>query len=295
MKSKDNKRLPSVRSRLATNFYRVVGVLPMLVSETWSPIFLVGCGRSGTTIIGQVLKRHRDICLVNEPRYIWRAINPETDIWYARVNQSGGKLSMDASDADRRQTIAARRMFRFRQRLSGRQHLLEKLPINSFRIAYLRALFPKCRLIHLVRHGLEVAHSIARTSPRWYGPNDGHKWYILEQYGAAHGIQQRFLDGCRSDLEKGLVEWTLSVRAAAAALARIPAKDYVEVRYDQFVNPSSDTLSQIEEFLDISRDESMHQYARRVLQRRNKPASSLSLPDHVCAATRELLETLESH
>ena len=290
--SNDGKRLPSVRSRLATRFYRVVGALPIRVPESWSPTFLVGCGRSGTTITGQVLNRHREIAFVNEPRYIWRAINPETDIWYVGTNQTGGKLSLDANDAENDQSTAARRMFRLRQGLSRRQRLLEKLPINSFRIAYLRALFPTCRLIHIVRNGLEVAHSIARTGPAWYGANNGHKWCLLREYGAAHGIQPSFLNGCHSDLEKGLVEWTLSVRAATTALARIPDQEFVQIRYDELVSASSSALGRIEEFLGVTRDEAMHQYGRRVLKRRNNSASNLSQPDHVCIATRELLESI---
>src|SRR5207245_1808623 len=69
----------------------------------------------------------------------------------------------------------------------GSGYLIEKLPINNFRIGYLARLHPRAKFVHLVRDGLEVARSIARRadSGRWYL---GAKWQLLTQHASDRGL-----------------------------------------------------------------------------------------------------------
>lgn len=272
--------------------YRGLGALPVPVPRTWSPVFLIGCGRSGTTISGQILSQHRGICLLNEPRHLWRAINRATDIWYDGVNE-GGKLALGAGDVGRGDALRASRMFYLRQFVAGRPLLVEKLPINSFRINYLRQLFPACRFIHVLRHGLEVAHSIAHTGARWYGANDARKWGALAQYGVEHGLDPDFLGTCKSPVERGLVEWTLSVEAVHAAREQLSATHFLEVRYDELLDDPTATCRKIEQFLRLDRDPAMEVFANRVLHRNSARADELTLPEHVCTRTTNLLTCLK--
>jgi hypothetical protein len=46
-----------------------------------NPVFIVGCPRSGTTILGQILGQTPSFFYLNEPRYIWCHVRPELDIW----------------------------------------------------------------------------------------------------------------------------------------------------------------------------------------------------------------------
>jgi hypothetical protein len=272
--------------------YQSLGALPVPVPRKWSPVFLIGCGRSGTTITGQVLSQHRGICLLNEPRHLWRAINRDTDIWYNGVNE-GGKLSLDAGDVQPGDATRASRMFYLRQFVSRRPLLVDKLPINSFRIAYLRRLFPACRFVHILRHGLEVAHSIAHAGPRWYGANDARKWRALAAYGVQHGLDATFLENCTSPVERGLVEWTLSVEAVRAAQTEIAGDDFCEVRYEKLLAEPRGVCGKIEQFLQLDHDQAMHDFAHRELQRRSARADQLSMPEHVSARTTNLLMRLE--
>jgi hypothetical protein len=276
--------------------YRGLGALPVPVPQKWSPVFLIGCGRSGTTIIGKILNQHRSICLLNEPRHLWRAINRDTDIWYDDIwydgVNEGGKLSLGASDVQDGESMRANRMFYLRQIVSRQPLLVEKLPINSFRIAYLRQLFPKCRIIHLLRHGLEVAHSIARTGPRWYGANDSRKWRALTKYGLQHGLSVAFLKNCKSSVERGLVEWTLSVEAVHAAREEISEDCFLEIRYDEWLDEATTTCRAVEQFLQLDRDAAMEVFANFVLHRNSARADELIMPEQVCSRTTNLLTRL---
>ncbi len=42
--------------------------------------YLIGCGRSGTTVCGNVLKSHRDVYYFFEPYHLWAAIDPIVDV-----------------------------------------------------------------------------------------------------------------------------------------------------------------------------------------------------------------------
>jgi hypothetical protein len=44
------------------------------------PVFIIGCGRSGTTILGQVLSAHPEVYYLFEPYHLWAAIDPMTDV-----------------------------------------------------------------------------------------------------------------------------------------------------------------------------------------------------------------------
>ena len=42
--------------------------------------YLIGCGRSGTTVCGRVLKNHPGVYYFYEPYHLWAAIDPTIDV-----------------------------------------------------------------------------------------------------------------------------------------------------------------------------------------------------------------------
>src|SRR5690606_33383867 len=141
------------------------------------PIFILGCGRSGTTIFGTTLSQHRDITYLNERRDLWHQAYPIADIWSEQGKARGGKMKLTAADASPDKSALLRTLF-YRQTIkTSRPVLVEKLPINNFRVEFIQAIFPDARFIHIYRNGLEVANSIKKMSEagKWFASNQ-YKW-----------------------------------------------------------------------------------------------------------------------
>ena len=97
------------------------------------PVFVIGCGRSGTTVLGQILGRHPRLAYLNEPRDIW-LYEPRTDIWSASAHARRGRLRLSADDVQPAAAARIRRAFAAEVRLQRAERLVEKLPINAFRV-----------------------------------------------------------------------------------------------------------------------------------------------------------------
>jgi len=220
------------------------------------PVFVVGCGRSGTTALGALLGHHRGLAYLNEPRHIW-ASEPRTDVWSDQARMRGGRLELTAGDLAPAAGESIRRLFAAEVRRQGAARLVEKLPINGFRIGYLDALCPDSLFVHLVRDGHAVARSIAARAADgpWFG-HDGYKWTLLTDMARDRGLAAR-VDACTDDYGRGLLEWRLAVASARAALAGLPARRGLEVRYEQLVADPSSTLDRLLAFIDVEPDPSL--------------------------------------
>jgi Sulfotransferase family len=236
------------------------------------PVFIIGCGRSGTTVMGEMLSKHPALAYLFEPRDIW-SYEPRTDIWSDRAEQLGGRVQLGAEDARPETTAKIAKAFGAELWLQRGTILVEKFPINSFRIAYIHAMFPDARFIFMVRHGLDVARSIAKLAPRglWFGHKD-YKWRLLSDLARKSG-DARLVELCTSEEMRGLLEWRLSVLAARAALERLPRGRWIEIRYEDLVADPLAVCRQLEAFLGLPPSEAMRRFASVELGRRSHAAS----------------------
>jgi hypothetical protein len=93
-----------------------------------SRAFIVGCGRSGTTILGRLLSQHLDVAYFYEPQGRWAMVDSRTDIWKKFYPwRSGSPLEADDVDLGARKRFA--RLFRGDESL-----ILDKSPDHVFRL-----------------------------------------------------------------------------------------------------------------------------------------------------------------
>ena len=240
----------------------------MRTSSIKSPVFILGCGRSGTTILGNLLAQHSSVTYLHEPRALWTSAYPETDIWTERAVARHGKLVFTESDVNPRKTRALRKLFALEVRKSRRPILVEKLPINNFRLPFIRGMFPDCRFIHIWRNGLEVARSIEAMSiqGRWFRP-DQYRWNMLAEHAQSMPETAHAPALCQSYYEKGLLEWRVSTEAVTSFLGRLPKDNWLEVPYSAFVADRLGTSERLTEFLRLTPEQTLRDFTQQNVRR----------------------------
>jgi hypothetical protein len=237
------------------------------------PVFIVGCGRSGTTILGNTLARHRRVTYLNEPRHLWCSCYPETDVWSAKAAARKGRVVLTEADADPGKSNALHRLFLFETVKTGRPVFIEKLPINTFRLPFIVEMFPDARFVHIYRNGREVAKSIAREDAkgRWFVAT-AYRWKQLVQLASAKEDTSQLVGLCTDPYEKGLLEWRLSTEAAVGFFRGIPADSYYELSYANLVDNPLGVMQRLLSFLDIEVDRRVVEYARdRIIRKTKQP------------------------
>ncbi|MGA2231988.1 MAG: sulfotransferase [Tepidisphaeraceae bacterium] len=254
--------------------------------------FLVGCGRSGTSIVGQVIGQHPRVYYFGEPYHLWATVDPAIDA--LNLFHKGTHLLLD----ERQCTAQAKRRFEVLMMVPARQAgatvMLEKTPYNACRIGYLEAIRPGSKFISLIRDGTDVARSIEHLSVdstyriagkptlnRWWGV-DGSKWEALARDGATAGYFADEVDSLDSYLTKGAYEWLVTMEEVDRWRARLGDR-LLELAYrDVAANPAW-ALRRIGEFLRLEvMPKWTDQATRLISESRQNLGPPLVLPPRMC-------------
>ena len=243
-----------------------------------NPTFIIGCGRSGTTVLGTSLSKHRNVTYLNEPRHLWFSALPETDIWTSKAHKRTGRLLLTEANADSRKSKKLSRSFRLETIISGRPVLIEKLPINSFRLELIDHIFPDARFIHIFRNGLEVASSIEKESKKgnWFGATS-YKWNQLVDYAMRKDDTRGLPALCTTYHDMGLLEWRLSTEAVVAFLRRLPDTKFVEINYDEFVASPVEAVLRLQDFIGVDRDPEVAEFVSNRVVRKSSHLAQVKL------------------
>ena len=255
-------------------------ILSLSLKRVSKPIFIIGCGRSGTTILGTALSKHSKITYLNERRDLWFSAYPESDIWTHEATDRNGKMVMDSEDADGWKSKKLHKIFRLETLKTRKPILIEKLPINNFRLDFINAIFPNARYIHIHRNGLEVASSIEKKvdTNRWFGAND-YKWKQLVNLAKKINQTQPLSKICSDNYNKGLLEWRLSTEAVVNFLKDLPQEKYLEISYGNLTNTPVNTIKQVLDFIGIDDETAVINFAKENISRKSKKISAESVSD----------------
>ncbi len=223
--------------------------------------FIISCGRSGTTILGQVFARHPEVNYLFEPHHLWAAIDQRTDVLnlFHRVDAC---LFMDASHYSEQSQLRFNRLIRAGHGSSRAKLVLEKAPLHAFRIGYLEALAPSCKFVHLVRDGVDVCRSINRLATsncykiagkpalnQWWGI-DYAKWRALKRDGTAAGYYANEVHYMEDHLSKGAYEWLVTLGEIERWREAL-GENLKELTYDALTTAPKSTLKGVCEFFEI--------------------------------------------
>jgi len=251
--------------------------------------FIVGAGRSGTTILGTVLELHRQITYLFEPYHLWAAVRRDMDVTNI-FNRVDSLYSMTAADVGPDDRSRFRALFDSQRNDQGAGLVVEKMPHNAVRMDYIARLAPNAKFIHIVRDGCDVAGSIERISisgsyrmlglrhyHQWWGV-DHSKWHAILRDAQKYGLPLDEVGSLTSDLQRGAVEWLISCLAVEAYRHDHP-DSLLEIKYDRLVQSTPSVLRELADYLNIPVSDAWLEKATNEVRDFTRPRTSvLRLP-----------------
>ena len=213
--------------------------------------FIVGTGRCGTSLLGQVLNSHSEICVPPELQLIF-----EYDGNGNRLFEEFSLCGTKGIDAGALSSIIERccphklelffdyNAYCHRDRVPrtslagfvpdfyesiaksyGKSWLIEQTPWYGQRLDILTSLFPSAKFIHMIRDGRDVALSFART-PWWY-----------------------------QSVHLNLARWQREIKKISVDAAMyLSNSSYLEVKYENVVSNTEFEVRRICDFLSVDFD-----------------------------------------
>ena len=214
--------------------YRLRGLYWDAVRPTTpSPVFVVGCSRSGTTVTYETIAATPQLLKFGyEIPQFWNGlVGPLNNGWHSEAAY--------AEEAEPRHRDAALRFFYARL---GRERVVDKTCINTLRLPYLYQLFPDAMFVFIQRDGRD---NISSMMDGWR--HDGH--FRLSQFlgpspepvainGGEFTEWSFFLPPGWRDYNQASLEevcayqWVTANRMALEAKKAIPPPQWIHLRYE---------------------------------------------------------------
>jgi len=271
---------------------RLYGVLSRLPYQTpvRDPIFIVGTGRSGTTILGQILSIHPDVCFLNEPKLLWYSVDPRDDV-LGNFSEAPGTFFMTEADYSHAKYCRIKRLYSIILKLTGTTNILDKYPEMIFRVRYIRSMFPNAKFLFLVRNGWDTVGSITTWSrthevttqdgrtENWWGLNN-RKWTLLldqvvNNYPPLVHIDWQHV----SDYDRAAVEWVMTMQEGLQLIDT--DAEILLIRYEDLLNDPQKIICDIVDFCGLSYDQSTENYATEILMPQIKSPQVKSINPHL--------------
>ena len=215
--------------------------MPIEISSD-APIFIVGCARSGTTLLRDLLRSHPRLTFPEESHFIplfYRAYGDPQNaaeacelakqilrLRWVRLWRLGLEPASFSDCRSFREVLS--RLYETWARDENKPRWGDKTPGYVREIPLLIKLFPGARILHIYRDGRDVA--LSWFSHVWFGPRN--------MYTAAG-------------------QWRRRVNAGRGAAATLPRGTYMEVRYETLLEQPRETMQQVCEFLGEPFDEAV--------------------------------------
>jgi hypothetical protein len=231
--------------------------------------FIVGVGRSGTTLLRMMLDAHPILAIppetyfvprlagvaerrrvtpelladtaVNDPRHRWEEFGISREEYVERLRAIP---ELNPSDA-------ARAFFRLYAQKAGKPRWGDKTPGYITRMRRISRMLPESRFIHVIRDGRDVALSWKRRLAR-------------------RGIEEL------APIEWLAERWRRQIRKARKDSGALPY--YMEVRYEQLVLDSESTLRGVTKFIELPWDPVMLDYHAAAAERHEELITGVEAP-----------------
>lgn len=220
-------------------------------------LFVVGCPRSGTTLLQRMLDNHPSLAVANDTHFIPRVVEgvpvgvdpPLTPELIERVRTYKRFYRMELENTAVHE--AAERSGSYREfvsalyseygRLRGKPLAGEKTPDYVRRVPFLHAMFPWAKTIHIIRDGRDVALSVLEWAREDRGPGRLKVWW--EEPVAVSALW-----------------WRWQVETGRRDGGELGPDLYHEVKYEDLVAHPETLLRELAGFLSLSFSSDMLAY-----------------------------------
>jgi len=195
--------------------------------------FVVGCARSGTSILGDLINQHARIMYVYEEP-IWRKL-AETDSHAVTVH-----------DIPQKNRGKLRRWFKMYKRKN--KIVVEKNPRHIVRVPFIKSIFPEAKIIHIVRDGRDVSCSLktglcGKTWAHVKPPN----WREIEKN------------------YEGVIRCAHAWKSVMEIASRdLDGYDHLQIKYEDLVNDPLATAEKVFEYLGVGMTEKVAKFSERI-------------------------------
>ncbi len=223
-------------------------------------VFIVGCPRSGTTLLKRMVDAHPQLAIPPEthwiPRFYAKRVGlTEEDFVTAKlvdklVNYHRfAELKVDREELETLLAPGKRisyadfvsAIFDRYGRREGKRFVGDKTPTYVRRIPVLHALWPKARFVHLIRDGRDVCLSMLAWN----------------RVGWASGRLGTFGE---DPITTSALYWEWLVRLGLESRARLTPDLYYEIRYEELVRDPEGECKRLCTFLGLAYDAAMLRY-----------------------------------
>lgn len=223
---------------------------PLNNNENYEPFFIVGCGRSGNTLLRRIMTTKTGVVIPPETYVLGKIIRLHKAYknlkWYNYVNlvistieyhnqfytfeiNSLKELALELKDLSKDKRSLAHILNRFYCFYAEKKGLEikywgDKTPMNAMSVYEIKEVFPNAKFVHLIRDGIDVSYSYMNSG--------------LMEYTAA------------------ALKWKRVVKFVQNFGKKNP-ENYLEIRYEGLVTKPDEIVRRVCGFLDIEYNEKM--------------------------------------
>jgi hypothetical protein len=241
--------------------------------EVRQPVFIVGAGRSGSTVVQTLMSRH--------PHLAWLTLAgkrfPGKPEWHRRMLNAvdsaviGSSVARHAAPSEifdywdhyakgfRRScrnllpqdvTVQTKKKIRaaLAELLTERRQRLVLKATGWSRMGYIKEIFPDAKFIHVLRDGRAVANSFMSVD-WWLGWQGPQNWRYGE-LSAEHAAEWERHD--RSFVALAAIQWKIIIRSVEEGRQHVDDSNFYELRYERLCEDPIGTMKEVTRFADLS-------------------------------------------
>lgn len=272
--------------------------------NVYKPIFIIGSARSGTTLLYNILSKHRELAYVNRNIIItrvytnfvytykgkilstidkdrkirillarlfnklykdrWHQEPQEADHLFARYM---GTYKYVTEDDYRKEMDMLREDIYAIQKVFDRHRFINKNPHHAFRVRLLNRIFQDAKFINIIRDGRAVAYSLykfEKTTPNAVAQNLEN--ILCDKYNPN-----------KSRLYNYGLAWQVIVNKAREIRYLENENRYLEIRYEDLISNPHDVISKIIKFCELKWYE---EFSSAIPKMRNENIKWRALPEN---------------